>query len=182
MRKPPKPLDRTRLEELALAYVARFATSRAKLERYLVRKLRERGWDEENEADIRGLAERYEELGYLNDSVFARARSGGLLRRGYGPRRVGQALGEAGIARELRENLRPDVREIRHSALIMAQKRRFGPYGVAHPDRAAREKQIAAMLRAGHDHAVAVRLIDAPSVGEAEEWAHEFDGEEVSEA
>ena len=36
-----KPLDASRLDELALAYVARFATSRAKLLRYLGRKLRE---------------------------------------------------------------------------------------------------------------------------------------------
>ena len=43
----PKPLDAPRLEELALAYVARFATSAAKLETYLRRKLRERGWEGE---------------------------------------------------------------------------------------------------------------------------------------
>src|SRR5690606_22662366 len=43
-RRAPKPLDAARLDELALTYVARFATSAAKLERYLKRKLRERGW------------------------------------------------------------------------------------------------------------------------------------------
>ena len=37
-----KPLDAARLDELALAYVARFATSRAKLLRYLARKVRDR--------------------------------------------------------------------------------------------------------------------------------------------
>ena len=42
-RKPrsSRPLDKARLEELALAYVARFATSAARLESYLARKLRE---------------------------------------------------------------------------------------------------------------------------------------------
>ncbi len=39
----PSPLTATRLQDLALSYVARFATTRAKLEAYLVRKLRERG-------------------------------------------------------------------------------------------------------------------------------------------
>ena len=38
----PRPLDAPRLEELALSYVARFATSAAKLDDYLRRKLRER--------------------------------------------------------------------------------------------------------------------------------------------
>ena len=41
----PSPLTATRLQDLALSYVARFATTRAKLEAYLVRKLRERGWE-----------------------------------------------------------------------------------------------------------------------------------------
>lgn len=50
----PKPLDSVRLEELALAYVARFATSAAKLEDYLRRKLRERGWDGEGDPPVGG--------------------------------------------------------------------------------------------------------------------------------
>ena len=40
-RKPPRPLDAARLNEMALAYVARFATSAGKLSDYLRRKLRE---------------------------------------------------------------------------------------------------------------------------------------------
>lgn len=177
MRKPPKPLDKQRLEELALAYVARFATSKAKLERYLARKLRERGWDDESEPDINALSEKYEEFGYLDDEQFARSRSNGLLKRGYGPRRVDQALGEAGIAVEMRENLRPNVRQIRQSALKMAQKRRFGPYGGGILERSQREKQLAAMARAGHAFEDAVRVVDAESEREAEEWAAEADDE-----
>ena len=50
-RRQPKPLDRARLDELALAYVARFATSAGKLERYLLRKIRERGWEGDSPAD-----------------------------------------------------------------------------------------------------------------------------------
>ena len=39
-----RPLGAVKLDELALAYVARFATSRAKLTRYLSRKVRESEW------------------------------------------------------------------------------------------------------------------------------------------
>lgn len=178
MRKPPKPLGQARLQELALAYVARFATSRVKLERYLSRKLRERGWEDENPPDINALSDKYVELGYIDEPAFARARSGGLLRRGYGPRRVEQVLEEAGIGADLREDIRPGVRKIRHSALTMARKRRFGPFAIANPDRPAREKQIAAMLRAGHDLDSALRLVNAASALEAEQWTAEFDDEE----
>ena len=48
-----KPLDASRLDELALAYVARFATSRAKLLRYLGRKLREAEENRKESAKIR---------------------------------------------------------------------------------------------------------------------------------
>ena len=67
-----------RLEELALAYVARFATSSAKLDGYLRRKLRERGWAGEGEPPVARLVERFVALGYIDDLAFARARSGSL--------------------------------------------------------------------------------------------------------
>ena len=59
-RKARPPLDAAKLEELALGYVGRFATSRAKLRTYLQRKLRERGWDGEAEPPIEALADKFE--------------------------------------------------------------------------------------------------------------------------
>lgn len=170
-RRPPKPLDAALLEELALAYVARFATSAAKLEGYLARKLRERGWDDERPAEPAAIAARFVELGYIDDEAFARARAGGLLRRGYGARRVEQALRGAGIDEELRMGARPGERARREAALTLARKRRFGPFGAETPDRERREKQIAAMIRAGHGFDEARALVDAKSAEQAERWA-----------
>lgn len=175
-RRVPRPLDAARLEELALAYVARFATSRAKLESYLARKLRERGWDGEGEPPVAALAERFVAAGYIDDAAFARARTGSLLRRGYGQRRVTQALGAAGIGEDVRAEVRAGEGARRRAALTMARKRGFGPFGSVprdgHPmDRQAREKQIAAMLRAGHGLDSARELVDAASVEAAEQWA-----------
>lgn len=170
-RRKPRPLDPAKLEELALAYVARFATSAAKLERYLVRKLRERGWDGEYEPDLAALVGRYVSLGYVDDAAYARAKGGSLLRRGYGPRRVRQALAEAGIDEETRDETRAGAAAERHAALALARKRGFGPFGKAPPDRALREKQLAAMLRAGHPLDSAREMVDAASEAAAEEWA-----------
>jgi regulatory protein len=173
----PKALDAARLDELALTYVARFATSAAKLERYLRRKLRERGWEGDAEPDLTALVGRYVELGYVDDAAFARARSSSLLRRGYGPRRVRQALGEAGIAVEIRDETRPGEAAERRAALAMARKRGFGPFGPERPDRTRREKQIASMLRAGHPLDSAREMVDAASHAAAERWAAECDEE-----
>lgn len=178
MRKKPRPLDDMRLQELALAYVARFATSAAKLETYLKRKLRERGWEGDSEADVKALIGRYIDLGYVDDAGYARARSGGLLRRGYGPRRISEALGAAGISSEIRDEIRASKGQERKAALAMARKRRFGPFGAEIPDRAGREKQIAAMLRAGHTLDSARELIDAQTISAAEHWAAEALDEE----
>ncbi|WP_240950262.1 regulatory protein RecX [Novosphingobium sp. ERN07] len=176
-KRAPRPLTRQKLDELALSYVARFATSAGKLSDYLRRKLRERGWEGEGEPDIDAIVTRFTDLGYIDDAVFARGKAQGLLRRGYGARRIDQALGAAGIAEPLREEARGTERERRHAALIMARKRRFGPFGVreegARLDPAVREKQVAAMLRAGHPLALVREVVNAVSQQALEEWIDE---------
>ena len=176
-RRNPRPLDAESLNELALAYLARFATSAAKLERYLQRKLRERGWAGAGEPPVSALVHRMITLGYVDDGSFARAKGGSLLRRGYGLRRVEQALDHDGIADHLRDDLRHDQAAQRKAALAMLRKRRFGPFGTVPFDPKQREKQLAAMLRAGHSLDSARLLVDAASVDLAESWAAEYDGE-----
>lgn len=160
---------------MALRYVARFATSAAKLEAYLVRKLRERGWAGEGDAPVRALVERFVDAGYVDDEAYARSKTGSLLRRGYGKRRIDSALGAAGIGEAHREAARPGHSAQRQAALACARKRRLGPYGAPPADRAAREKQIGAMLRAGHPLDMAHELVNSPSVDAAEIWAAEGD-------
>ena len=176
----PRPLSAQRLEELALAYVARFSTSAAKLEGYLARKLRERGWegsqeDGEGEPQVAALVARFVAAGYIDDEAYARAKSGSLLRRGYGKRRISQALGAAGIAAELRDVVAVGEGAQRRAALALASRRKLGPFGAPHADRAAREKQLAALLRAGHPLDMARELVNAISIEAAERWAAEGD-------
>lgn len=179
-KRQPRPLEPARLNEMALAYVARFATSAGKLEKYLQRKIRERGWEADQPADVAAIVARFVELGYIDDMAFARAKSGGLLRRGYGQGRVRQALGEAGIAADVQEEVAAGEGERRRAALALARKRRFGPFGIVPPDRPLREKQLAAMLRAGHPLDFAREMVNAATIDAAEQWAAEAD-EDVDE-
>lgn len=175
----PKPLTEARLEELALAYVARFATTRAKLEAYLLRKLRERGWEGEGSAQPDALCDRFVEAGYVDDAAWARMKAGSLLRRGYGGRRVAQALHVAGVEAEVREDVAPDHGAARRAAVALAQRRRFGPWGPGTDDRTVREKQLAAMLRAGHALDIAREIVDATDPLALEDWAQSGDGDET---
>jgi regulatory protein len=174
-RRPPRPLDRERLNELALAYLARFATSAAKLEAYLRRKLRERGWAGDGEPPVAALVERCVAAGYVDDAAYARSKAGSLRRRGYGERRVDQSLGAAGIAADLRDEVRGTALDARQAALALARKRRLGPFGSPPADRQAREKQIAVLLRAGHRLDIARQVVEAGSVAALEAWVEEED-------
>ena len=101
-------------------------------------------------------------LGYVDDRAFAGARAAALGRRGYGERRVGEALRAAGIGEEDAAEAREDAREgAWQSALRFAERRRIGPFAAAEADRDGREKALAAMLRAGHPLDLARRLAQA---------------------
>ncbi|MGB3753374.1 MAG: RecX family transcriptional regulator [Parerythrobacter sp.] len=175
VRPPPKPLDEQKLRDLSLSYVARFSTSAAKLERYLARKLRERGWSEDEGArpDIAALVARYVELGYIDDAAYAKSKAGSLLRRGYGARRVGQALYADGIAEDVRIAVDPEEAARREAAIVLARKRRFGPFFMGELDSARAEKQTAAMLRAGHGFDAVRTVIHARDEAALQEWLAE---------
>jgi regulatory protein len=176
-RRPAPPLDEARLHELALRYVGRFATTRARLRSYLARKLRERGWSGAGQPDLEAVAERLVARGFIDDAGYGLAKSQSLTGRGYGKRRVVQTLGVAGIAEEDREPaLGHAEMHVIDAALRFAERRRIGPFA-DHPPADARErdKWLGAMVRAGHAFPLAraiVRLapgaeIDAQSLAES---------------
>ena len=103
--KKGQPLEDASLRDIALSYAGRYATTAAKLKLYLQRKLRERGWAGDDEPQVDALVSRFVELGYIDDAQFAEIRTRDLLRRGYGARRVAQALHHAGVDSE---ELAPD--------------------------------------------------------------------------
>ncbi|MGH6614912.1 regulatory protein RecX [Sphingomonas sp.] len=157
-RRVAPPLDTGALERLALRYVERFSTTRARLADYLTRKIRTRGW-EGNGADPVAIAERMAALGYIDDRAFGEARASAMARRGLGKRRVTGAFRQAGIDAEDAEALAPAI-EARalDAALTFARKKRIGPFAAEEADRPLREKHIAAMIRGGHDFALSRRI------------------------
>jgi regulatory protein len=161
--RPRPPLDDKGLEELALRYVGKYATTRSKLGAYLARKLRERGWGGSREADLEGMANRLAELGYVDDAAYALAKSRALGSRGYGKRRLDQKLRQAGVDDEDSAAAREHAeREAVDAALRFAERRRIGPFASAGGDPKQREKAIGAMVRAGHSFALARAIIDWP--------------------
>ncbi|WP_156679702.1 regulatory protein RecX [Sphingomonas profundi] len=156
------PLDGAALERLALAYVGRYATTRARLRAYLARKLRARGWGGEGPAPVEALIETCVRLGYVDDRQFAAARAGALGRRGYGARRVGDALRAAGIDEADGADAREQAGDAAwETAIAFARRRRIGPFAAVAADQDGRRRALAAMLRAGHPLDIARKLVGA---------------------
>lgn len=163
-RTKPPPLDPATLRALALRYVGRYATSTAKLRRYLERKLFERGWDTDGAPPVDAVVARMIELGYVDDRGFAEARARGLGGRGFGARRVAADLGAAGIARDLAADVTENEVDPLAAAVAFARRKRFGPFDSTPADPLRRRKQFAAMMRAGHAVDIARRVLAAASV------------------
>jgi regulatory protein len=156
VRRAPTPLNPAALQELALRYAGKYATTRARLGAYLARKVRERGWDSPELPDLEALAGRFADLGYVDDASYALGKSRALSARGYGKQRLTDRLRLAGVgeADSVAANAHADAEAV-DAAVRFARRRRIGPFAAAVADRAGREKWIAAMVRAGHGYPLA---------------------------
>jgi regulatory protein len=184
-RRTARPLDRSALDALAIAYLGRYATTRARLRDYLARKVAARGWQGEGEPPIGAVVERCAELGYVDDASFAAARGAALTRRGYGEQRVAAALRALGVDAETAAPAREAARGAAlAAALAFARRRRIGPYGSESISPDERRRHLAALLRAGHAPDIA-RLVayaetgatlieDEQNLGSTPFWSSEF--------
>lgn len=162
MKKSVKTLNEESLNRLAIRYVERYATSRHKLAAYLHRKIRERGWQDDNPPPVEELVERVAELGYIDDALYAQTKASSLSRRGYGTRRVSHALYQAGISEEDgREAFRISESNAWAAADKFARKKRIGPYAETPQEPDDCRRQLQAFLRAGHDFELASRFVFA---------------------
>lgn len=126
--------------------------------------------------DLLALAQEFEDLGYLSDTGYAQMRANGLASRGYGHRRIEQDLRANGIDDTVRgallrisnageddassgTHLEPVDRKA--AAITFARRKRIGPYAPSLTEPEIRRKQLAQMLRAGHDYDIARKLVDA---------------------
>ncbi len=170
--RPPKPLNPIKLRDLALHYVGRYATSRAKLASYLTRKIRERGWEEGAAfADIEAMIEDFGRLGYVDDVAYAASRARALTSRGFGARRINEDLRAKGISETDSGEAREETEGARwQSAERFAKRKRIGPFATEQATPELQHKQFQAFLRAGHSFDIAKAFIRA-APGEAVEFA-----------
>jgi regulatory protein len=179
-RRGPKPATAAALEHVALHYLERYASSSANLRRVLLRRVARaaRAHDSDPAAGERLVDEiiaRYLRSGLLDDRAYATSQAASLRRRGASRHGIRGRLAQKGVARDLVEDALGSDAEARSSELAAAcalvRRRRLGPCR-AEGDRARfRQKDLAALARAGFDLGLARRVLaltDAEAVAALE--------------
>ncbi len=161
----PAPIDQALLEDWALSYLGRYASSAENLRRVLHRRVRRRGGDAAaaRAADemIEALLARYRAAGLLDDASYAAGQARRRLARGQSLRRIAAGLAAKGVAAE---EARAAVAALRAeaddpdlaAACAFARRRRLGPYRTAPADR---DRELAALARAGFSRRIAEAVL-----------------------
>jgi regulatory protein len=168
----PRPVTRAGLEQAALDYLGRFASSAENLKRVLMRRLRRAALAPGDPAHaeavgwIEALVARFRRGGLLDDRAYAEAQVASLHRRGLGRRAIGQRLAAKGVGRDEIAAALDALHEEEGDAELaaaaaLARRRRLGPYRPEAERAARRDKDLAALGRAGFAYALARRVIDA---------------------
>ncbi len=160
------------LENAALHYLERFSSSSAHLRQVLMRRVqrsaRAHGTDPaEGAALIDALIARYQQAGLLDDARYAAQQASSLRRRGASGRGIRGRLAQKGVARDLVETA---IAALEHeegtgdlaAACAFIRRRRLGPYRPEASRAAFRQKDLAALARAGFPLDLARRVLDAP--------------------
>jgi regulatory protein len=163
-------IDAALIEEWALAYLGRYASSADNLRRVLRRRVRRRlgGGDRDtaiaaSDASIDALVARYRGAALLDDEAYAAARARRDLARGRSLRRIAAGLTAKGVGPEdaaaaiaiLRDgNGDPEL----DAACAFARRRRLGPYRSARTG-GDRQRELAAFARAGFDRQTAEAVL-----------------------
>jgi regulatory protein len=154
------------LENWALGYLGRYASSAENLRRVLRRRVRRRiGADtsasREADALIDALLERYRDSGLLNDATYAASRARSALARGQSLRQIAGGLAAKGVGPQERaaavaalreETADPDLA----AACAFARRRRLGPFA---PRPMAHDRALATFARAGFARAIAETVL-----------------------
>lgn len=172
MAKVPSKLTPSYLENAALHYLERFASSSANLRRVLMRKADRSlahwgGERAEAAGQVDAVIAKLAGLGYLDDAAYAALKTRSLHRQGKGTRIIRAALAAKGVDGELADSalatLAEEVPEPDLGAAIrLARKRRLGPFRLQNSS-GMRQKDLAALARAGFPFDICRRVIEAAS-------------------
>ena len=174
-RKKPRKATPRSLENGALYYLERFATSAENLRRVLMRRVEKsvRAHDTdrgEGAQAVDDIVARFIRSGLLDDGAYARARVTTFRRQGNAARSIRVKLRAKGVAADIIDQaLATHAAEAdgedaeRAAAWRLAKRRKLGPFNTKGDREDRHEKDLAALARAGFSYDVARSVVDADS-------------------
>lgn len=164
-RRGPRKMTAKRLHTIALAYLDRYETSEAgfvaMLERRVFKSAVAHGEDPESFASlIEEEVRKARDAGFIDNARFATNQVYQQRGRGASARAIAARLKAKGVADDLiQQALDNDERDDEAAALRYAKRRRLGPYRSKQREE-RRERDMAALCRAGFSFGLAARVID----------------------
>ncbi len=165
-RTAPKLPTVERLSKAAILYLERYSSSTENLRRVLERRVvKACRHHERDPADfvvmVETVVDKCLKAGLLNDRAYAETKTTSLRRRGGSRRRIEAQLAAKGVDREtIQSVLADDAQSEIDAAAAFARRRRLGPHRVPGDRKERRDKDLAAMCRAGFSFEIARRIID----------------------
>lgn len=174
-RKIPRKISKTYLENAALFYLQRYATSSANLKRILARKIdRSCRHHQDNPEDFLPLVDelllRYQGSGLLNDSLYAQNRVMSLRRQGLSKQAIFAKLNAKGLSKTHIETALAEIDDEHqnpelHAALQYARRKKLGVFRIKPPkNEKTPQNELASMGRAGFSYDIAKRALKGEDI------------------
>ena len=176
VRKIPRALTRKRLENIAVYYLKRYASSCENLRRVLFRRadkaiLVHGGDREEIKLWIEDIIDRMVRSNFLNDARYALDRTTTLRRTGRAPAKIRAQLTAKGVNRNIIDDVLAETAVTANgedatlkAAMAYARRRRLGPFSEKPSAQDGVQKQnkkhLAILARAGFTYDIACQIID----------------------
>lgn len=167
-RRQQKKITPQRLKNIGLYYLQRFETSKAGLRSVLLRRIdayaRENlGWNKEEACKAaEDIISEFERMHYIDDSRYAEMKVRDYLSAGKPARYIAGKLKAKGISEaDINSVLEQQEYDQQAMALKFAKRKKIGPYRAEEERREFRQKDMAALVRAGFDYDVVCEVLDS---------------------
>jgi regulatory protein len=170
--RPPPVVTPAALEAAALYYLERYSSSAENLRRVLMRRIERAARAgtierDDGRARVDAIVARLVDRRLVDDAAYAEGRARSLSRQGRSRARIAQRLAAKGVGSDAIDaalaGLAEDGETDLAAALRFAKRRRLGPFRAAKERAERRDRDLAALGRAGFSFEIARRVVDAES-------------------
>ncbi len=174
-KRTPRKITPTYLHNSGLYYLERFAASKAHFITVMSRKARKSCMHHKDQnynecvTMVKQLADKFENLGLLNDAVYTNAQITSLRRKGLSRNAILQKMQTKGISRDKTVAVLATLDEEQHettddaerkAALTLARKRKIGPFFINDRKEEDPRKSMGIFARAGFSYDIAKSILE----------------------